>query len=106
MLMACMIDFKGRLDNHLPLIEFSYNNSYHSKIGMALFEALYGRRFRSPFGWLDVGESSILGEEIIHEVLEKVRVIRDRLAIAYSRQNSYANNRKWPLEFYVCDWSI
>ena len=62
------------------MLEFSYNNSYHSNIGMARFEALYGRRCRYPVGWFEVGESSILGPEIIHEALEKVRVISDRLA--------------------------
>ena len=103
MLRACVIDFRGNWDDHLPLIEFSYNNSYHSSIGMAPFEALYGRRCRSPVGWFEVGESSILGPEIIHEALEKVRMIRDRLATAYSRQKSYADNRKRPLEFNVGD---
>ena len=78
----------------MPLIEFSYNNSYHFSIGMAQFEALYGRRCKSLVGWFEVGESSILGPEIIHEALEKVRVIRDKLATAYSRQKSYADNRK------------
>ena len=65
-------------------VEFSYNNSYHSNIGMAPFEALYGRRCKSLVGWFEVGDSSILGPEIIHEALEKVRVIRYRLATTYS----------------------
>ena len=82
-----MIYFKCSSDYNLPFIEFSYNNSYHSKIGMAPFEALYGRRCRSPVGFFEVGESSILGPEIIHEALEKVRVIRDMLATTYSRQS-------------------
>jgi len=82
MLRACVIDFKGNWDNPLPLIEFSYNNSYHSSIGMTPFEVLYGRRCRSPVGWFEVGESSILGLDLIYEVLEKFRVIRDRLATA------------------------
>ena len=60
MLRECVIDFKGSLDDHLPLIEFSYNNSYHSSIRMAPFEELYVRRCRSPVGWFEVGESSIL----------------------------------------------
>ena len=93
-LRTCVIDFKGRWDYYLPLIEFSYNNSYHSSIEMAPFDALYGKRCRSPFGWFEVGESSILGPDIIHEALEKVRVIRDRLATAYSRKKSYVDNRK------------
>ena len=60
-LRACVIDFRGTWDDHLPLTEFLYNNSYHSSIGMALLEALYGRRCRSPVGWFEIGESSILG---------------------------------------------
>ena len=79
---ACVINFRGKWDDHLPLIEFSYNNIYHSSIGMAPFEALYDRRCRSPVGWFKVGESSILGPEIIHEDLEKFRVISYRLDTA------------------------
>ena len=80
-------------DNHLPLIEFSYNNSYHSTIGMEPFEVLYGKRCRSPVGWFEVGESSILGPYIIHETMEKVRMSRGRLTTAYSRQKSYVKYR-------------
>ena len=68
--------------------EFSYNNSYHSSILIAPFEGPYGRRCRSLVGWLDVGESSIPVPEIIHEAIEKVRMIRDTC------QKSYADNRK------------
>ena len=60
MLRACVIDFKGNWDNHLVLIQFSYNNSYLSSIGMAPFEEVYGRRCRSLIWWFEVGESSIL----------------------------------------------
>ena len=60
MLRACVIDFKGNWDNHLPLIEFSYNNSYHSSIGMASFDTLNGKRCRSPIRWFDVGENCYL----------------------------------------------
>ena len=66
MLRACVIDFRGSWDDHLPLIYFSYNNNYHSIIGMEQFEALYGRRCRSPVGWFEVGKSSIFGPQIIH----------------------------------------
>ena len=79
------MDFRGSWDDHLPLIEFSNNNKYLPIIGMASFEALYDRRCRSRVGWFKVGESSILGPKIIHEALEKIRVIRDRLDIVYSR---------------------
>ena len=61
MFRVCVIDFRGNWDDHLPLIEFSYKNSFHSSIGMAPFEELYGRRCRSVVGWFEVGESSILG---------------------------------------------
>ena len=89
-----MSDFRGSWDDHLPFIEFLYNNSYHSSIGMTQFETIYDRRCRSPIGWFEVGESSILGPEIIHEALEKVRVIRDKFSTAYNRQKSYADSRK------------
>ena len=56
MLRAYALDFKGSWDDHLPLIEFAYNNSFHSSIGIAPFEALYGRKCRSPIGWFEVGE--------------------------------------------------
>ena len=85
----------------MPLIEFSYNNSYYSSIGMAHFEALYGRRSRSPVGWFGVGESSILVLEIIDEAMEKMKMIRDRFATAYSRKKSNGDNRKRDLEFEV-----
>ena len=104
MLRACVIDFKGNWDDHLPLIEFSYNNSYHSSIAMAPFEALYGRRCRSTVGWFEVGEFSLLGPEVVYEATEKVQLIRDRLKTAHSRQKSYADNRKRDLEFEVGGW--
>ena len=102
MLRACEIDFRGSWDDNLPLIEFSYNNSYHSSIGMAPFEALYGRRCRYLVRWFEVPESSILGPEIIPEALEKVKVIM-YLATTYTWQKSYVDNKKRPLEFYVGD---
>ena len=60
MLKACVIDFKGSWDEQLPLVEYSYNNSYHSTISMTHFESLCGRRCRSPIGWYEVGESSFV----------------------------------------------
>ena len=99
MLRACVFDSKGSLDDNLPLIEFSYNNTYHLTIGMAPFEPLYGGKCRSPFGWFKVGEHSILGPEILHESMKKVRMIRERFSTAYSRQKSFADNTKRALEF-------
>ncbi|XP_070050506.1 uncharacterized protein [Nicotiana tomentosiformis] len=65
MLRACVIDFKGSWDDHLPLIEFTYNNRYHSSIQMAPYEALYGRKGRSPIGWFNVGETKLVGPELV-----------------------------------------
>ena len=62
MLRSCIIDFKGNWDKHLPLVEFAYNNSFHSSIYMDPYEALYGRRCRSPIGWFEVGDFSLLGK--------------------------------------------
>ena len=71
MLRECVIEFKDSWDDHLPFIEFAYNNSYNSSIGIAPFEAMYGRRCRSPGGLFEVRKLSILNQEIIHEALEK-----------------------------------
>ena len=104
MLRACVIDFKGSWDDHLPLIEFAYNNSYHSSIQMAPYEALYGRRCRSPVGWFEVGEAALIGPDSVLDAMEKVQLIRDRLKTAQSRQKSYADVRRRELEFQVDDW--
>ncbi|GJU41369.1 reverse transcriptase domain-containing protein [Tanacetum coccineum] len=79
MLRACVIDFGKGWDKHLPLIEFSYNNSYHASIKAAPFEALYGRKCRSPVCWAKVGDVQLTGPEIIHETTEKIMQIRQRL---------------------------
>ncbi|WMV45263.1 hypothetical protein MTR67_038648 [Solanum verrucosum] len=79
MLRDCVIDFKGSSDDHLPLIEFAYNNSYHSSIQMAPYEALYGSRCRSPIGSFEVGEVVLIGPASVHDAMEKVQLIRDRL---------------------------
>nr|GFA04643.1 reverse transcriptase domain-containing protein [Tanacetum cinerariifolium] len=72
MLRACAIDFGKGWVNHLPLVEFSYNNSYHASIKAAPFEALYGRKCRSPICWTEVGEAQILSQELIQETTEKI----------------------------------
>ena len=99
MLRVCALDFKGSWDEHLPLIEFAYNNSFHSSIGMAPFEALYGRKDRSPIGWFEVGEATMIGPDAVFEAMEKVKLIRERLKTAQSRQMSYADVRRRDLEF-------
>ncbi|KAD6454510.1 hypothetical protein E3N88_09216 [Mikania micrantha] len=103
MLRACVIDFGNSWETHLPLVEFSYNNSYHTSIGAAPFEALYGRKCRSPLCWAEVGESQLTGPELVHETTEKIVQIRNRMAAARDRQKSYADKRRKPLEFQVGD---
>ncbi|GJX18095.1 putative reverse transcriptase domain-containing protein [Tanacetum coccineum] len=88
MLRACVIDFGKGWERHLPLVEFSYNNSYHASIKAAPFEALYGRKCRSPVCWAEVGDVQLTGPEIIHETTEKIVQIRQRLQAARDRQRS------------------
>ncbi|GJR85425.1 putative reverse transcriptase domain-containing protein [Tanacetum coccineum] len=78
MLRACVIDFGSSWDRHLPLVEFSYNNSYHASIKAAPFEALYGRKCRSPVCWSEVGDSQLTGPEMIRETTEKIVQIKNR----------------------------
>ncbi|KAD3067325.1 hypothetical protein E3N88_35205 [Mikania micrantha] len=103
MLRSCVIDFGGSWDIHLPLAEFSYNNSYHTSIQCAPFEALYGRKCRSPICWSEVGESQIIGPEFIQETTDKIALIQERIKAARDRQKSYADNRRRPLEFQIGD---
>ncbi|GJW04307.1 putative reverse transcriptase domain-containing protein [Tanacetum coccineum] len=88
MLKACVMDFKGSWDVHLLLVEFSYNNSYHSSVRCAPFEALYGRKYRSPILWAKVGEGQLIGPEIVQETTKKISQIKDRLKTARDRQKS------------------
>ncbi|GKA47409.1 putative reverse transcriptase domain-containing protein [Tanacetum coccineum] len=103
MLRACVIDFGKGWERHLPLVEFSYNNSYHANIKATTFEALYGRNCRSPVCWVEVGDVQLTGLEIIHETTEQIVQIQQRLQAARDRQRSYANIRRKPLEFQVGD---
>ena len=89
MLRVCSLEWKGNWDDHLPLMEFAYNNSYHSSIGMAPYEALYGRPCRSPVCWQEVGLKRWEGSQQILECSSKVDLIKKRLLAAQSRQKSY-----------------
>ncbi|GJZ84736.1 putative reverse transcriptase domain-containing protein [Tanacetum coccineum] len=103
MLRACVIDFGKGWDRHLPLIEFSYNNSYHTSIKAAPFEALYGRKCRSPVCWAEVGDAQLTRPEIVRETTEKIIQIKHRLQASRDRQKCYADKRRKPLEFQVGD---
>ncbi|KAJ9548848.1 hypothetical protein OSB04_021391 [Centaurea solstitialis] len=103
MLRACLLDFGGSWDSHLPLVEFSYNNSYHASIGMPPYEMLYGRRCRTPVCWGEVGQRELGSTEIVQKTTEGIQLIRDRLRAAQSRQKSYVDKRRSDLEFNVGD---
>ncbi|GJS51693.1 putative reverse transcriptase domain-containing protein [Tanacetum coccineum] len=100
-LRACVIDFGSDGDKHLPLAEFSYNNSYHVSIKAAPFKALYRRKCRSPVCWSEVRDAQLTGPEMIRETTEMIVQIKNRLLAAHSRQKSYADVRHKPLEFEV-----
>ena len=86
-----MIDFKGSWDDHLSLIEFANNNSYHSSIQMAPYKALYERRCRSHVGWFELREVALIGPDSVFYAMEKVQLFRNRLKTAQGRQKSYAD---------------
>nr|GFA51536.1 reverse transcriptase domain-containing protein [Tanacetum cinerariifolium] len=100
---ACVIDFGGSWDVHLPLAEFSYNISYHSSMRCAPFEALYGRKCRSLVFVAEIGESSLIGPELIQETTDKVVLIKEKLKAARDRQKSYVYHSRKSLEFEVGD---
>ena len=101
MLRACAIDFPGSWEKYLPLVEFAYNNSFQSTVGMAPYEALYGRKCRSPVHWDEAGERQYLGPDMVDQATEAIKVIRQRMKTAQSRQKSYADKRRRPLEFEI-----
>nr|GEY22221.1 putative reverse transcriptase domain-containing protein [Tanacetum cinerariifolium] len=103
MLHACAIDFGKGWVNHLPLVEFSYNNSYHASIKAAPFEALYGRKCCLPVCWTKVGEAQILGPELTQETSEKIVQIKQRMQATRDRQKSYADLKRKTMEFQVGD---
>lgn len=103
MLRACALEFTVDWERCLPYAEFAYNNSYQSSLKMSPFEALYGRKCRTPLHWSESGEGYIFGPDTLKQAEEKVRLIRDRLQAAQSRQKSYADNRRRELTFEVGD---
>ena len=102
MLRACVIHYDKNWDKCLSLSEFSYNNSYQASLKMAPFEALYGRRYRTPLSWSQTGERKVFGPDLVIEAEEKVKVVQENLRIAQARQKSYFYRRKL-LKFDVGD---
>ncbi|KAL0536641.1 hypothetical protein IC582_025599 [Cucumis melo] len=103
MLRACALEFPGSWDSHLHLMEFAYNNSYQATIGMAPFEALYGKCCRSPICWGEIGEQRLMGPELVQSTNEAIQKIRSRMHTAQSRQKSYADVRRKDLELEIGD---
>ncbi|GJV13421.1 putative reverse transcriptase domain-containing protein [Tanacetum coccineum] len=94
MLCACAIDFGKGWVNHLPLVEFSYNNSYHASIKATPFEALYGRKCRSLVCWAEVGQVQLTGPKLVQETTKKIIQIKQRMQVARDRQKSYADLKR------------
>ncbi|GJU13080.1 putative reverse transcriptase domain-containing protein [Tanacetum coccineum] len=101
MMRACVIDFGKGWVNHLPLVKFSYNNSYHASIKAAPFEALYVRKCHLPVCWVEVGEVQLTSPEIVQATTEKIIQIKQRIQVAHDRQKSYADLKRKPMEFRV-----
>ncbi|GKC45926.1 putative reverse transcriptase domain-containing protein, partial [Tanacetum coccineum] len=102
-LRACVIDFGNGWVKHLPLVEFSYNNSYHASIKAASFEALYGRKCRSPVYWAKVGQVQPIGPEIVQETTKRVIQIKQRMQAAHDRQKGYVDLKYKTMEFQFGD---
>ena len=100
-LRSCVIDYEGSWDRHIPLVEFVYNNSIQSSIGTVPYEALYGRKCRTPLCWTELSEKKIIGPDLIQETEEKVKMIRKRLKVATNRQNSYADSKRKDMRYEI-----
>jgi hypothetical protein len=103
MLQACLLNYPDKWDKCLSLVEFSYNNSYQESLRMSPFEALYGRCCRTPMNWIGPGKRTIFGPDLVIEAEEIVHRIQSNLKATKARQESYANKRRWSLEFEVGD---
>jgi hypothetical protein len=104
MLRACALKHGGSWDKSLPYAKFSYNNSYQASLKMAPFEALYGRKCRTPLYWSQTGESQLFRTDIIKEAERQVQIIRENLRIAQSRQKSYADGKRRDVSFQEGDY--
>ena len=96
-----MINYEGSWNKHTPLIEFVYNNSFQSSIGMAPYEALYGRKCRTSLCWTELSEKKVIGPDLIQETEEKVKMIRERLKVSIDRQKSYADMKRKYIQYEV-----
>ncbi|WVZ52536.1 hypothetical protein U9M48_003584 [Paspalum notatum var. saurae] len=104
MLRACAIQYGTSWDKSLPYTEFSYNNSYQASLKKSPFEALYGRRCKIPLCWNQTGEKQVFGPDLIRDAEQQIKMVRENLSVAQSRQKSYANVRCRDLTFKVDDF--
>jgi hypothetical protein len=95
------MEYPGSWDNNMSLVEFSYNNNYQESLKMAPFKVLYGHQCHTPLNWIELGEKVIIGLDLVNEAEATVRRIQDNLKATKSRQESYTNKRRRPLEFDV-----
>ena len=103
MLRGCVMEFTGSWDRYIPLMEFAYNKSYQSSIGMAPYKALYGWRCRTPVCWTELNECKMIGPDIVKDKERKVQVIQQRLKVASDRQKSYPDLKMRDIEYEVGD---
>ena len=101
MLRACVIEFKGSWDEYIALMEFAYNNQFHSSIGMAPYEALYGRKCRSPVYWDKEGTMILEGPDIVQNMMDKVNIVKEKLKAAQDRHKSYVDQNRREMEYQV-----
>ena len=101
MLRSCAINYEGSWDRHIPLVEFVYNNSFQSSIGMAPYEALYERKCRTPLCWTELSERKVIGPDLIQDTEEKVKMIREKLKVATDRQKSYTDMKRKDIRYEV-----
>ena len=101
MLRSCVINLESSWDRHIALVEFVYNNSFQSSIGMTPYEALYGRKCRTPLCWMELSEKKVIGPDLIQETEEKVKMIRERLRVATDRHKSYVDMKKKDIRYEI-----
>ena len=101
MLRSCVIDYEGSWDRHISLVEFVYNNSFQSSIGMTPYEALYGRKCKTPLCWTELSEKKVIGLDLIQETEKKVKMIKERLKVATDRQKSYADMKRKDIRYEI-----
>jgi hypothetical protein len=104
MLKACALQYGRSWDKSLSYAEFSYNNSYQESLKMAPFEMLYGRRCQTTLFWTEAGERKVFAPDILQESEKQIRMVRENLQVAQSRQKSYVDHRRRELSFKVGDF--